>query len=281
MENIASFFGGIIALAALGLLLFFELSMESVFFVYVIYALIIIVAGALVISIRGSIAALIRALTGRAGRIKPSHREAPQGKGIEGGRKIERFFKSSKPPTQEPKSPEKVKNPLLKNMMEKLKEKEEKPGRKSRFSGLAKRLRGIRIPRPKLPKIRIKKPGKPKKKPPKEKPRPVIEERPKRAEKSMLEKIKKGLPKISRPKFLVKPKAAGKPEPEKPVKEEPKEGKKPEKPKPGEPREIPPAKPKPITKEPETSSGSCQICGSSKGLKMHYIVPLEKGGTRD
>ncbi len=280
MENIASFFGGIIALAALGLLLTFELSTESVLFVYVIYALIIIVAGTMVISIRGSIAALFRALTGRVSRIKPPPGEVPQDEGIEEGRKIERFF-NRKTPSQEIKKPLQVKNPLLRKIAENMSP--GKPQKKSRFSGLAKRLRGIRIPRPKMPKIR----------------RPN------------LENIKKKLPKISRPKSLVKPEAAGKPRSEKPVEEivsrsvqsrtrdissskareemkkprpkeekKPKEGRKPEKTKLGKTREIPPVKPKPITEEPGTS-GSCQICGSSKGLKMHYIVPPEKGGTRE
>ncbi len=282
MGNVMSFLGGIVALAVLGLLLFFELSREGILFVYVIYALIILVAGAMLISLREPIAGFIRALTGRASRIKSFSRGPETPKGLE-GRKMEPF---SGGPGQEPKGPGEVKNPALKSIMENLMERTGTRQKKSRFSGLAKRLRGIRIPRPK---IRIKKPGKPKpqyrqpeskekKGVPRKKPGKTPSERkpgismpkiPLAKLRSLIEKAKKALKRKPGPE---KPPKARPPEERREVKEKPPE-EKPEKPGPGKK----PVEEK-LTAKPE---GSCQICGSREGLRVHYIVPLDKGGTKN
>jgi len=223
----------------------------------------------MLITLRGGIAAFIRTLRGRS-KIKP--RQAGETPGKWGQARKEEV-----PKAREPERPADVKNPLLKGMMKKIKKKEAgKPQGKSRFSGLAKRLRGIRIPRPKLPKIRKpakSKPEKPEKKPGISKPKPPAKpEKPPR-EKELLPREKPPKPRASEEKkeeMLPSPK------------EEPAEAKAPE-----EIKEIPlrkekaerPEKKEEIKEKPETGE-SCQICGKTSGLQTHYIVPLNKGGKK-
>lgn len=235
MGNVMTFLGGLAALAVLGFLLFFELSRESMMFAYVISALILLVLGAMLINLRGAIGAAAGRVMGRFGRAGPG----------DGGPEIPKEEKPEFPVP--PGLSRDVSNPMLKEIMERVIEKEAKPERqepleegrqepekkKSGLSGPLSKFRGIGK-MGELLKIRK---GK-------------AEKQVAIAEMDELEEEMEG---------------TGKGEPKAEPKEEPSwgEGK---------------AEPETETLK-EEEAPSCQICGSRENLQKHYIMPLEKGGS--
>lgn len=146
MGNAMMFLGGVVALAFLGFLLLFELSRESMLFVYVLSFLIILTLGAMLLSLRGAIGRAALAAAGRFRRGRPPHitPEIPGGENPESP-------KPSRPPG-------KVSNPMLKDLMERvmkerkrprqgkgmaIKEAAQEPAKASGGPGLLKRLRGL------------------------------------------------------------------------------------------------------------------------------------------
>lgn len=262
-----AFLGGAVALAFLGFLLFFELSRESMLFAYVISAIIILVLVAMLVSLRGAIRGMVGALAGRvrpeAGSLKIPRGEKPKKLGLSKAAGL----------------PRRVSNPMLKDIMERIKEGgAEKPkggqaprGKKqSRPSGLLGKLGSI-VEKLKIRGARKPEAGTGEMEEIKEK-LAEMDELEERVEWAEDEKIAEALEGETEGKKPSRKKKAARKHPEE---KKPRGGTKTQ----GLP-EAPAEEKMEPTKEgiPREEAGYCQICGSREGLQEHYIVLLEKGG---
>ncbi len=267
MGEVMSFLGGIMALALLGFLLFFELSRDSMLFASVISALILLVLGAMLVGLRGAIGGIIRAL---AGRVRPKG-EIPE---IPKGGKSKRM---DMPRTSG--LPRRVSNPMLKDLMERIREGKmgmpkggppemEQPklekGRQSGPSGLVGRLGRIAV------KLKTRGSGKPG-----ARAEELEEIREKLAGMDGLEEAVEG-PELEEVEGALEEETEGR----RPSRKRRAAGK----PRGGPETRGPPGAPAeevepPKGETPMEGAGCCQICGGRGNLQMHHIAPPEKGGS--
>jgi len=315
MGDPTTFLGGIVAIAVLGILLFIELSAESMLFVYVLAFMIALVAGALALT---AVNGIMKSRRERKAGLRKRAEES--GSSVREERKMETFFDRS----EKKRAKVDVSNPSLKRLAERVggkgAGKSRLSGIKAGFGRIGKKLKGIKVLRlsshwtqrrlasarrdPRLGKGKLKMPGREPAKPGKvlKQGRKAIAEKPKawkpKTGKSAFSGLVGRLKSIKRPKMPEIRHAEAKPVkavPEEPAHEEASEEKiKHEASKPASLKEDESAYHPVEEKEPEkeiASPGkekpekvepgeSCHICGGNVGLGVHYITPLDRGGRK-